>query len=100
MEPKLTRPVLPVIIAGVSLVTLLVVLLVAIFLCLQTRVAVCSFKASAEQGIQDSRSYLAMTPAEREAKYGPALGHIPEDVIRQGLARQTATVRSLSPLRC
>lgn len=99
MEPKLTRPVLPVIIAGASLVALLVVLVAAIILSLQARTALCAYKANAEQSVANSRAFLKMTPEQRTAKYG-SIGDTPDSVVVRGLAAQQRTVRALGALHC
>jgi hypothetical protein len=66
----------------------------------EAHVAVCAYKADLEQRAQGDRTYLALTPAQRRAKYGAALATIPNSVIQQGLHSLDSAIHSLSALNC
>lgn len=106
MEPKLNRPVLPVVIAGVAGIVLLGLVLWALWVLAgiadqgrQVHDAMCVYKASLVQDRDASLDYLAMTPAERHAKY-PGIDKIPDATIRESLRKQEARIKSLRLLHC
>lgn len=49
---------------------------------------------------QEQKDFLAMTPEERTKKFGPAVGAIPESVIRAQIQTRQVTLDSLSDLHC
>jgi hypothetical protein len=66
---------------------------------LRTEAAVCALRAYYEGQVQQSEAFLALTLPERVKQYG-AIGSIPDQAIRQGLAKERQIVRTLAPLNC
>lgn len=62
--------------------------------------ALCAFKKDLATRVADSQKFLALSPEERIAKYGEALGTIPPKTIRTSLANQRQTLISLNVLTC
>ena len=67
---------------------------------LRTTAAVCSLRRYYVGQVASSEAYLAMTPAERQRKYGTSLGDIPDVVIREGLVKEEQVVAALRPIQC
>ena len=59
----------------------------------------CSYRGYLLRQVADSRAFLAMTPAQREKRFG-AIGNIPESTIRRSLQLQEEAAASLSQLKC
>ena len=66
----------------------------------QAHVAFCQYKHDLAQRADSSRDYLALSRRERVAKYGRALGTIPDATIRQSYRQQQAALASLDALHC
>ena len=66
----------------------------------QAHVAFCSYKHDLAQRAASSAEFLRLTHKERVAKYGRALGSIPDATIRQSYRQQQAALASLAALHC
>ena len=66
----------------------------------ESHAALCVFKADLQHRIDSSEEFLSLTPEERASKYGPQLGSIPPNVIKQSLSNQKQTIESLKILDC
>lgn len=64
-----------------------------------THHALCAFKHDLIQREANNEKFLTMTPDQRIARYGPALGAIPGKIIKQSIRGQQATLKSLVDLR-
>ena len=62
--------------------------------------ALCAFKKDLATRVANSQEFLSLSPDERIAKYGEALGTIPPKTIRTSLANQRQTLISLNVLTC
>jgi hypothetical protein len=66
----------------------------------QAHNAACNYRADLVQRASDGAAFLKLTPRQRRAKYGPALGSIPDATIAQSLRNERAAIDSLSGLDC
>jgi hypothetical protein len=66
----------------------------------QTHSALCTLKKDYAQRLEDNQSFLSMTVKQRENKFGPALGHIPESVIHQTVHNLQLNLDALKSLDC
>ncbi len=66
----------------------------------RSHAAVCTYRANLQQSVSDSTDFLALSPAQRAAKYGQAIANIPEGTILQGISRQRDTIQALAVARC
>lgn len=62
--------------------------------------ALCVFQADLQRRANESKDFLAMSVAERVAKYGEALGTIDSTVIRNSLNNEVQTLNALRVLDC
>lgn len=60
----------------------------------------CAVKAGLMNHIAESQAYLKMTPAERVAKYGPALGATPEEFVKVGIDNDQRLLDPYKTLQC
>ena len=59
----------------------------------------CAYRSYLVRQVHDSKAFLAMTPAQREARFG-SIGNIPVATVLRSLRLQEEAAASLRQLKC